>query len=194
MSNVPFFEINGNRYEIKRNRYIQAEFDEMKRGVEMTSEEETAYIREQEFNDRLEKLRARKDELYAKYLETFAEEDEKLYRKACIAFDKLISEASGVESIEVKQRNKLVNMGEKLIIKALTLDSEGRVVMSNDEAKTIWETFVEENGQRVSIEFIVFTLNYIMGSDNDVENPFIAQAKAKAEQRANMRKGIAKAR
>jgi hypothetical protein len=52
-SNIPFFEVNGNKYEIKRNRYLQAEFDEIKKGFEMSEEEQIAYAKEQEFDDRL---------------------------------------------------------------------------------------------------------------------------------------------
>ena len=152
----------------------------MKNGIEMTDEEQVAYAKEQDFDARLEKLRDRKDELYEKYLETFDEADEEKYNKALAAYNRLIDEAGQMESVGGKQRKKMLDLGEALIIKALQIDKDGKTIRTEDEAK--------------SIEFIVFTLNYIMGSDNDVENPFIAQAKAKAEQRANMRKGIVKAK
>jgi nucleoside-triphosphatase THEP1 len=192
--NIPYFEANGKGYEIKRNRYLQAEFDEMRKDIDMTEEEQVAYAKEQEFDSRLEKLRVRKDELYEKYLETFDDADEALYLKAKSAYDRLIDEAGQMESISGKQRKKMLDMGEKLIIKALQFDNNGKTICSHDDAKNIWETFVEENGEVVALQFVVFTLNYIMGGDEDNENPFIAQAKAKAEQRANMKKGIVKAR
>jgi hypothetical protein len=192
--NIPSFEVNGNTYEIKRNRYLQAELNEMQNDIAMTDEEQVAYAKEQEFDARLEKLRERKEELCAKYLETFDEADEAIYRKACEAFDRLIDEAGRMESISGKQRKKMIDLGEKLIIKALQIDNNGNTIRTQDEAKNIWESFVEENGQVITIQFIVFAINYIMGGDEDIENPFITQAKAKAEQRANMKKGIAKAR
>ena len=46
---IPFFEVNGNRYEIKRNRYLQAEFDEMKRGMELSEDEQVLLAKENEF-------------------------------------------------------------------------------------------------------------------------------------------------
>jgi hypothetical protein len=192
--NIPFFEVDGKAYEIKRNRYLQAELDEMKSGIELTDEEQVAYAKEQDFDERLEKLRDRKDELYAKYLETFDEADEEMYRKALTAYNRLIDEAKDMESISGKQRKQMIDMGEKLIIKALQINHKGDTIRTEDEAKSIWESFVEENGQVVAIQFVAYTINYIMGGDEDIENPFIAQAKAKAEQRANMKKGIAKAR
>ena len=193
-NNIPFFEVNGKTYEIKRNRYLQAEFDEMKNGIEMTDEEQVAYAKEQEFEERLEKLRERKDELYAKYLETFDEADEEMHRKACVAYDKMIDDASRIESVSGKRRKQMIDMGEKLIIKALQINNKGDEIRTKSEAKSIWEGFVEENGQIVAVQFVAYTVNYIMGGDEEIENPFIAQAKAKAEQRANMRKGIAKAK
>ena len=192
--NIPCFEVNGTTYEIKRNRFLEAGFDEMRRDIEMTDEEQVAYAKEQEFEARLEKLRERKDELYAKYLETFDEADEEMYRKASRAFDRLIDEAGQMESISGKQRKQMIDLGEKLIIKALELDKNGNDIRTEAEAKNIWETFVEENGQVIAVQFVVYTVNYIMGGDEDIENPFITQAKAKAEQRANMKKGIAKAK
>lgn len=193
-NNIPYFEIDGRTYEIKRNRYLQAEFDKMRNDIDMTTDEQVAYAKEQEFDARLEKLKERKEELYAKFLETFDENDEALYLKAQSAYDRLIDEAGTMESVSGKHRKQMIDMGEKLIIKALQINDKGDTIRTYDEAKNIWETFVEKNGQVVAIQFVMFTMNYIMGGDEDIENPFIAQAKAKAEQRANMKKGIAKAR
>lgn len=192
--NIPFFELNGTRYEIKRNRYLQAEFDKMKGEKQFDDNEELEYVREQELQDKLEKLSKRKNELYDAYLETFSSEDEEKYNKACVAYDKLLEQLSNSKGVTAKKRNEMIDMGEALIIKSLQINDEGEAIRTEEEAKEIWNDLVAENGAMFRIEFIVFTINYIMGNDEDFENPFIAQAKAKAEQKANMRKGIAKAR
>lgn len=192
--NIPFFEVNGKRYEIKRTRYLQAEFDLVKSDMEMTEDEQIAYVKEQELDNRLEKLRERKNELYEKWLETFDEKDEALYKKAATAYNSLLDEFGTMESVTAKQRKRMVDMGEKLIIKALQINNKGETIRTEDEATEIWTAFVEDVGQSTTIQFVVFTLNYIMGGDEDVDNPFVAQAQAKAEQRANMKKGIVKVR
>lgn len=192
--NIPFFEVNGKRYEIKRTRYLQAEFDLVKSDMEMTEDEQIAYVKEQELDNRLDKLRERKNELYEKWLETFDEKDEALYKKAATAYNALLDEFGYMESVTAKQRKRMVDMGEKLIIKALQINHKGETIRTHEEAKEIWESFVEDVGQSTTIQFVVFTLNYIMGGDEDVDNPFVAQAQAKAEQRANMKKGIVKVR
>ena len=192
--NIPFFEVNGKRYEIKRTRYLQAEFDLMKSEMELTDDEQVAYAKEQELDNRIEKLRKRKDELYDKWLETFDEKDEELYKKACDAFNALIDEIGNMQSISARSRKQLVDIGEKLIIKSLQIDNTGATIRTEDEANEIWSLFVEDIGQSGAIQFVVFTVNYIIGNDEEIENPFVAQAKAKAEQRANMKNGIAKVR
>ena len=193
-NNTPFFEVNGERYEIKRTRYLQAEFDNMKSDMAMSDDEQIAYAKEKEFEERLEKLRDRKTALYEKYLETFDDADEAIYKRACAAYNALIDEFGALESVSAKQRKRMMNMGEKLIIKSLQIDNKGQTIRTKDEAVEIWETFVEDVGQTTAIQFVLLTVNYIIGGDEDVENPFVAQAQAKAEQRANMKKGIEKVR
>lgn len=186
MSNIiPFFEVNGQKYEIKRNRYLMAELDNMKSMIELTEEEESEKAKEQAKLDNLEKLSARKDELYEKYLETFDSEDEELYNKACAAYDKLIDEISKSENITGKQTKKTIDMAEKLLIRALQLDNKGNEIRTAEEANEIWCNYVDEVGKQTALQFVVFTVNYIIGGDDEeVENPFIKQSKAKAEQKA----------
>ena len=194
-NNTPFFEINNEVYVIKRNRYLQAEFDLIQKELELSDEEQLAFEKEQDFDERFEKLKNRKDELYAKFLETFDEKDEEIYNKACQAFDKMLEQASEMESIGAQHRKKMLDKSEKLIIKALQIDyNTGEEIRTNEEATNIWQSFVDENGQKLAIEFILYTMHYIVGTDEETENPFIAQAKAKAEQKANMKKGIVKAK
>jgi hypothetical protein len=193
-NNIPFFEVDGKRYEIKRTRFLQAEFDEMKHCLEMTDDEQIAYVKEQEFDAQVTRLRERKEELYEKYLETFDEKDEALYKRAAAAYDAAIEKMGAMESVMAKQRKQMIDMGEKIIIKSLQIDGKGDTIRSENEANEIWARFVEEVGQATTIQFVVFTINYILGGDEEVDNPFVAQAKAKAEQRANMKKGIAKVR
>lgn len=192
MNNIPFFEVNGQKYEIKRNRFLQAEFNKLKGDLEMSEDEQVAYVKEEDFNDKIQKLSERKSQLYDKYLETFSEEDEELYNKACIAYDKLVEQSKSLESVSAKQRKKTIDMGEKLIIIALQYNNKGETIRTEKEATDIWCSYADEYGEIAIMEFIAFTLNYLLGVDDEEENPFVTQAKAKAEQKANMQKGLKK--
>ena len=195
ISNIPYFEINGTRYTIKRTRYLQAEFDEIKKSRSFNDGEELEYVREQELTDQLEKLTKRKEELYDKYLTTFDDADQAMYEKARMAYDILLVKLSETRGVTAQKRKELIEIGELLIVKALQVNENGDKIRSEQEAIDIWEMFRVEFGDAVKIEFVIFTINYIIGNDDDDNvNPFIAQAKAKAEQKANMKKGIAKAK
>lgn len=191
--NIPFFEVNGKRYEIKRTRYLQVETEKMKDEILLTDEQQVELAKEEDRSNKLRKLTERKNQLYDKYLETFSDEDEALYKKACVAYDNLLDEIGKGGNISGEQTNKILNIGEKLIIKALQYSDKGDIIRTENEAEEIWRSFVEENGISVAREFVVYTMNYVVGADED-ENPFVAQAKARAEQRANMKKGIKEAK
>lgn len=188
-NNIPFFELDGKKYEIKRNRFLQAEFDELKRACGMTDEEEVAYTQEQELLAKVKKLMSRKEELYDKWLETFSDEDEAIYKKACSAYDDIMQKYGNNKSVIDQQNQRMINLGEQMIILSLQYDRDKKI-REEKQAKELWERVVEENGQIFSMEFVVFTLNYIVGNDEESENPFVAQAKAKAEQKAQMKKGL----
>lgn len=190
---IPSFEVNGKRYEIRRTRYLTAELDKWNNEIKMTDEEESESVKEQAKLDNLEKLAKRKEELYEKYLETFSQEDEEIYNKSCVAYEKLVDELAKSKNVVGKQRKKTIDCAEKLIIRALQLDEKGNETCSDEEAKEIWCTFVEEVGKSVAVEFVVYTANYILGGDEEEnENPFLKAQRTKMEKKLEQRKGLSK--
>ena len=188
MSNIPYFEVNGKRYEIKRTRYLMAEFDKQKSEIELTADEEVQIAKEEEKSNALEKLSKRKEELYDKYLETFDEGDYEVYNRACSAYDRLLDEIGKLENVSAKHRQKTIDVAERIIIRSLQLNEDGEEIRTADEANDIWCAYVDEFGKIAAMQFVVFAANYIVGNDEENENPFVAQAKAKAEQRAQKRR------
>lgn len=190
---IPSFEVNGKRYEIKRNRYLTAELDKWNNEIKMTDEEESESVKEQAKLDNLEKLAKRKEELYEKFLETFSKEDEEIYNKSCVAYEKLVDELAKSKNVVGKQRKKMLDCAEKLIIRALQLDEKGNEIRSDEETKEIWCTFVEEVGKTVAVEFVVYTANYILGGDEEEnENPFLKAQRTKMEKKLEQRRGLSK--
>ena len=92
------------------------------------------------------------------------------------------------------QNKKFLDFAEKLVIMGLQYDREGNQIRTFEEANDVWSKLVDEYGKYPAVEFVVYTANYIIGADEEIENPFMTQAKAKAEQKANMKKGILKAK
>lgn len=190
---------NGNRYEIKRNRYILCEIDELSKNSVLTEEENKNYAILQDKYSALERLAKRVKELEDKYFETFEEKDGEVYERAKTLYNKVFAETAEFEAMTNGVVNKAmratINRTEQLVIKALTLDENGDTIRTNEEATDIWCTFVDEIGHQTAQEWLLYAFNYLSGNDGDNDSdPFVENQKAKAQRKANMRKGIAKAK
>lgn len=195
MNNVASFFVEGKEFIIVRNRYLQAEFDSItKQGNTLTEEEETSYALLQDKYLRLEKLAERVNELEDKYYETFDDADCEIYEKAKAQYDKVYKETVAFElaqnGIAKKVQKVAIDNAEKVVIRALQLDNKGNEIRSKEEAENIWCTYVDEVGKNVATEWLLYFIQYLTGNDNVEDSPFVAQAKAKAEQKANMKQGL----
>lgn len=193
------FKANGKEYEIKRTNYLIAEFDKIKsENRALNAEEEQGFVLLQDKYMTIERLANRVLELESKYYETFDEKDGAIYEKAKALYEKRLETLAKFEveqnGIVNKIQKKSRENAKKLVIKALQVDRKGNQIRTEEEAKEIWGYFVEENGQDITDEWLTWFINYITGNDKVEDDPFVAQAKAKAEQKANMRKGISKVR
>lgn len=189
--NIPFFEVDGKRYEIRRTRYLIAELEKRQNELSFSDEEEIEYQKEQDKRLALEKLSARKDELYEIYLETFDENDKDKYNRACVAYNELVDEISKMGNVSGKRYKQILDFAEQLIIISLQWDMNGKTIRTLDEANAIWSSYVEEVGQNKAVEFVAYAGQYIAGGDEE-DNPFVARAKAKAEQQLQMKQGLKK--
>ena len=195
--NVATFTTNGKKYEIKRNRYLQAELEEIKSNNEestLSAQEQKNYAILQDKYSTLEKLAKKVKELEDKFYEKFDEKAGELYDRAKSYYDKVFAETAQFEveqnGISQKVQKEAIDSAERLVIVALQKDEKGATIRSEEEATNIWCSYVDEAGQQTAIEWLMYFVNYVVGNDSVESDPFVAQAKAKAEQRANMRKGL----
>ena len=192
--NIPFFELDGKRYEIKRNRYLQAEFDKItNQNSSLTEEEEKSFVLLQDKYANLERIAKRAKELEDKYYETFDEEAGKLYERAKAEYNKTLNSVVEFETMQKGIAQKVQNVGlsnaEQIVIRALQIDTDGKEIRTVKEANDIWCDYVDQVGKQTASNWLLYFVSYITGKDED-DDPFVAQAKAKAEQRANMKKGL----
>lgn len=193
------FTSNGNTYEIKRTNYLIREFDRIKHeNHKLTTEDEQALALIQDKYARIGRLGERVSELEKKFYETFSKEDEEIYERAKTHYEKEYADVVKFEAeqngVTIKANNQSLDNAKILVILALQVDNKGKNIRTEKEAVEIWETYEEEVGLENSNEWLTWFINFISGGDNIEENPFVTQAKAKAEQKANMRKGILKAK
>jgi hypothetical protein len=199
-TNIPSFELNGKTYTFKRNRFLLAELDQIKNENSLSPEEEQTFVVLQDCYNRLAKLQERVKELEDTYYETFSEEDGEIYEKAKLHYERQLMEITQKEveanGLSKKVEKQAIDNMEKLIIIALQKDDEGKNIRTAEEANKIWCDYVDEIGTSNASEWLIYAFNYITGNDDEENsNPFVAQAKAKAEQRArNRQEGFKKIR
>ena len=195
--NEATLRVNGEVYKIKRNRFLKAELDEIKEnGNEnaLSAQEEKNYAILQDKYSTLEKLAKKVKELEDKFYETFEEEAGIVYERAKAHYDKVFAETAQFEveqnGISQKVQKTAIDNAEKLVIIALQKNDKGETIRTEEQANNIWCSYVDEVGQQTAVEWLIYFVNYVVGNDNVDDDPFVAQAKAKAEQKANMRKGL----
>lgn len=195
--NVATFKVNGKTYEVKRNRYLQAELEEIKKqngDNTLSALEEKNYAILQEKYGTLERLAKKVKELEDKFYESFDENAGELYEKAKAYYDRIFAETAEFEvaqnGIAQKAQKSAIDNAEKLLVFALQKNEKGETIRTKEEATEIWCDYVDEVGHQNAIEWLIYFTNYVIGNDTVEEDPFVAQAKAKAEQKANMRNGL----
>lgn len=190
---------NGAVYEIKRNRHIIVEIEKMQKNKGLTDEDNQNFVILQDKYNRLEAIAKRVKELEEKYFETFSEADGEIYNRARSEYERILADVTAFEiktdGLNARIQRESINRIEKIVIDALTRDDRGNEIRTCEEATEIWCTFVDEIGHESAKEWLAYTFNYLSGNDgaND-DDPFVVAQREKAHQRANMRRGISRAK
>ena len=188
---IPFFELNGQRYEIKRTRYLLAEYDKLGEESQLSNEDKANAIKAQSLIGDIQKYAEKTKELEEKFFETFDSEDERRYLKAKEFYTKALDELTALE-VESGSTAKLQKAGidllEKIAIKGL---AEQYFNFDENKAEKIWGDYVDTIGNNATIEWLTGMSECLFREDEEVEeNSFLSQMRAKAEQRAINRKNI----
>lgn len=198
MKLVPFFEVNGTRYEIRRSRFLMVELEKIRESSNVADNDQKNIVRLREMYNRLAILKQRADELFNTYIEDFSGEVQALYEKAQAQYDKLFDEVTqfelGANDVLHRLNKTVTDNAERLVITALQRGEDGKVIRSKEEAENIWCAYVDEVGQKVAQEWLNALIEHITGEDErEDDNSFLSQAKARAEQQAeNRRAGLAR--
>lgn len=194
MKIIPFFEIDGQRYEIKRTRYLLAEYDKLSKESELSNDDKTNAIKAQNLIADVQKYAQKTQELEEKYFETLDDEDERKYLKMKSLRDKALEDLARFEA-ETGSTTRLQEEGLKLLEKiAIIALAEQYFDMNVVFAKQLWEKFVASLGSKEQLqEWLSYMSEYLFNEEQEVEeNSFLSQMRKKAEERANNRRNIKK--
>lgn len=191
---IPFFELNGQRYEIKRTHYLNAEYDKLGRESELSNEDKQNAVKVQTFIDDIRKYAEKLKELEEKFFETFDSEDERKYLKIKEFYEKSLAELTELE-VETGSTARLqkasVDLLEKIAIKGI---AEQYFNFDEVKAKAIWEQYADNLGNNATVEWLNAMSECLFGEkEKEEENSFLSQMRKKAEQQAiNRKNGIKK--
>lgn len=192
---IPFFELNGQRYEIKATRYLLAEYDNLGEENELSNEDKANAIKAQSLIGDIQKYAEKVKELEEKFFDTFDDEDERKYLKAKALYEKALGELTALE-VETGSTTKLQKAGidllEKVAIKGL---AEQYFNFDEIKAKYIWEQYAEKLGNNSTVEWLTAMSECLFRNEEQIEeeNSFLSQMRKKAAQKAiNRKNGIRK--
>lgn len=190
----PYFEVKGVTYEIKRTRYLESEYDKITTNNKLSAEEENlfaGYIKlESEYSELIDKFKTAKNEYFEDVLN---EEKEKKY----YAFEKLANRKyDEINEFNVNHPDfslkRIENLAYENGLKLLYLALKEQYSLSEQEAKDIWEDFISHFGNQVATEWVLEMVKTLFERDEEEENPFLKQARAKAIQQMEHRNGLKK--
>lgn len=192
------FEVEGQTYEIVRTRALECEYEKITKQSSLSEQDERAfadYIKLQAETEELaEKFRTAKEDFYNDVLDEEKEKKflafEKLYNRK---YQEIIDFTTTHKDFSTQKVEEIaMDNGVKLFVLALSQKYE----MSHDESKSVWEKFrdflSEKYGMQSPREWILTMVRELFEGEDEEIDPFLKQARAKAQQRMEQRKGLSK--
>ena len=113
---------------------------------------------------------------------------DKLVKTKLEEYTNCLKQYSNVENSIQKLYDLSYSNGYKILIFALCEQYH----LTENEAKDIWKTYEENQGIKTAREWIITMANTLFANNEEETDPFLKQAKAKAQQKAETRNGLSK--
>lgn len=189
----PFFELNGQRFEIKRTRFLIAEYDNMSRNSKLSDQDKITSLKVQSLSAEVQNYLTKLKELEEIYFNTFSDEDEKKYLKIKEMYNNSLMQLAELEvktGATIRLQKESIDILEKIAILGL---AEQYFDMDKEKAKEVWCQYADSLGNDETIEWLNFMAEALFGEDEEKENDFLSQMRKKAQDRAdNRKKGMKK--
>lgn len=186
---VPFFEVEGRRYEIKRTRYLLAEYEKLSNESTLSNEDKANAIKAQSLIADIQKYAQLMAELWDLYTQTFDDEAERRYLKVKALYEKALAELAELE-VESGCTTRLQKAGIDLLEKIAILGlAEQYFDMDYDKAVEVWVKFVEKLGKAHVAEWLSAMAECLFSEEEVEENSFLAKVRAKNNARKDKQTG-----
>lgn len=190
---IPSFVVDGKKYEIKRTRLLESQYEDLSNEETFTDEQQKLLAKgtklRSEYEELVEEFRKIKEQHFADMRNKELTAEYKAFKEEV---DELYTELTTFE-IEHKDVSMAIlqktagDKAERLLIMALC----DQYKIDNATATEIWCKHVDEIGGAAASEWVMFMLGALF-NEEETTDPFLKQARAKAEQKAEQRKGLSK--
>lgn len=172
----PYFEINGNTYEIKRTRHLMVVYEQLGESNQMSDEDKANAVKLQVLIDKVQKFANKLQELEKEYFNDMANEGlEKQYNACDKMYQKAVQEMADFE-IKNGSTSKLQKAGIDLLEKVVIEGIVEQYSLTKNDATKLWESFVDKVGKRVASEWLGGMAQCLFSNDEEEEDsPFLEQ-------------------
>lgn len=186
---IPFFEVDGKRYEINRTRYLIAEYDKLGEQSSLSNTDKENGIKAQSLIGDIQKYGEKAEQFWKKLEENPSKENRDAYYMFKEMYDNALNQLAKLETetgSTQRLQKEAIDMLEKIAIKGL---AEQYFNFDENKALAIWEKHAETIGNNATVEWLTAMSDCLFKEDEEIEdNSFLSQMRKMAEERANSRK------
>ena len=190
---TPYFELEGNRYEFKRTRWLIAEYKKLLEEKPLADDDKSNALTANNLIADAKKFAEKEKECWDALCENPTKENKAIY----LMFKEMSDDAIAKYNDFIAKNNALnnsykhsVSILEMVAIKALAEQYFG---FNEGVAKQTWEKFVESNESHDKVaEWLMAMAECLFGEDEEEDTGFLAQKRKMDEEKANNRNSISR--
>lgn len=191
---TPYFEVNGNRYEFKRTRWLIAEYRRLNEENPLANEDKENAIKASNLVADVKRYAEKEKECWEALCENPTEDNQRIYFLFKGMSDKAIADYNSfiaVNNTLERATKHSIDILERVAIKALAEQYFG---MNENLAKQVWESFVETHDDHNTVaQWLQAMAECLFVEDEDEDNDdFLSRMKKDKQNKEFLRKNASK--
>lgn len=189
----PSFTVDGKKYEFIYTRALQVEYQKMVDEKKQDAEYQRDIAEFERLQHEYEKVHASYEKIQSAYFENPLDKDIKEAYLELKAADKQAFDEFNEFGVTHKAAGEANDYTLYMLGKLVLLALQEQHKLDEKQAESVWDKFVEENGEMGSMEFLAYVGKaFFTDIDEDTENPFIRAMRSKTEIESNRKAGLNK--
>ncbi len=184
---VPFFVVDGKTYEIKRTRYLLAEYQKLQEKVNISKDDKENAVLAQNIVSDMQRYAQMADKCWETFCQTADDEDERKYLKFKGLYDEAFAKLAKLE-VETGSTNKVQKASIDLLERIVILGIAEQYHYTQEQAQDIWCSYVDSIGKDKAVEWLTAMAECLFVAEEDEDGDFLSQMRKRREIKAQARK------